>query len=479
MDVYRSRVRTAQEAVSHVQSHQRVFLTGNCSVPMVLVSALVERVMALENVELVHVLTLGLAEYVDPKLVGHLRINALFISDSVRGTIHEGRGDFTPCFLSEVPLLFKNGHLPVDVALIHVSPPDEHGFCSYGAEIGVTKTAAQSAKIVIAEVNPKMPRTLGDAFIHVSKLDCIVEVDYALPSIQMAGTSELAQRIAAHVAGLIPDGATLQTGIGAVPDSVLRLLTDRKHLGIHTELFSDGVIDLVERGIIDGEMKSLHPGKIIAGFIVGTQRLYDFVHDNPIIEMHPTEYVNDPFVVAQNDRMVAINSAIEVDLTGQVCADSIGTRIYSGVGGQVDMIYGAARSKGGLPIIALPSTAAVKGQTQEHFVSAAMKRARVRVLDVMPPQAEVDTLLTSGDVHAFAINRQRALEAEAAAAGRLRTLPDSFLDVDQCFVVAKGNANRLAVIEQFVGEMRTSGFIKQSIDRAKLVGVSVAPVRKR
>jgi acetyl-CoA hydrolase len=368
MDVYRSRVRTAQEAVSHIQSHQRVFLTGNCSVPLVLVHALVDRVMSLENVELVHVLTLGLAEYVDPKLVGHLRINALFISDTVRGAIHEGRGDFTPCFLSEVPLLFKNGHLPLDVALIHVSPPDEHGFCSYGAEIGVTKTAAQSAKIVIAEVNPKMPRTLGDSFIHVSKIHHIVEVDYPLLSISMAGTSEVSAQIARRVAELIPDGATLQTGIGAIPDAVIRQLTSHKHLGVHTELFSDGIIDLVERGVLDGEMKSLHPGKIIAGFMVGTQRLYDFVHDNPIIEMHPTEYVNDPFVVAQNDRMVAINSAIEVDLTGQVCADSIGPKIYSGVGGQVDMIYGASRSKGGRPIIAVSSTANVKGETISRIV---------------------------------------------------------------------------------------------------------------
>ncbi len=368
MDIYRSRVTSAAEAVRCIQSGHRVFLTGNCSVPLVVVGALVERVMQLEDVELVHVLTLGKAEYADPKLVGHLRVNALFISDSVRAAIHEGRGDFTPCFLSEVPLLFKNGHLPLDVALIHVSPPDEHGFCSYGAEIGVTKTAAQSARVVIAEVNPKMPRTLGDAFIHVSKIHHIVEVDYPLLSVAMAGTSELSTRIATQVASLIPDGATLQTGIGAIPDAVIRQLGDRKHLGVHTELFSDGIIDLVERGVIDGEMKTLHPGKIIAGFMVGTQRLFDFVHDNPLIEMHPTEYVNDPFIVAQNDRMVAINSAIEVDLTGQVCSDSIGPKIYSGVGGQVDMIYGASRSKGGLPIIALPSTAVVKGETISKIV---------------------------------------------------------------------------------------------------------------
>jgi acetyl-CoA hydrolase len=319
-------------------------------------------------VEICHILTFGKAPAADPAMAGHLRINTMFISDEHRPAVNEGRADFTPVFLSEVPGLFTRRILPLDVALVHVSPPDEHGFCSFGVEVCVTKPAAHSAKIVIAEVNRRMPRTLGDAFIHVSKLDCIVEVDYPLPSIKMAATSEVAERIAANVAGLIPDGATLQTGIGAIPDSVLRLLTNHKHLGVHTEMFSDGVIDLVEKGVIDGEMKSLHPGKIVAGFIVGTQRLYDFVHDNAIIEMHPTEYVNDPFVVAQNDRMVAINSAIEVDLTGQVCADSIGPRIYSGVGGQVDMIYGAARSKGGVPIIALPSKAVVKGQTISKIV---------------------------------------------------------------------------------------------------------------
>jgi acetyl-CoA hydrolase len=368
MDVYRQRVMTAEEAVSRVQSGQRVFVTGNCAVPQVLMEALVGRAPGLRDVEVCHILTFGKASWAEPEMAGHLRVNALFIGDETRRAVQEGRADFTPCYLSEVPGLFTQGILPVDVAFVHVSPPDEHGFCSLGVEVSSTKAAAQAAKIVIAEVNRQMPRTLGDAFIHVSKLHGIVEVDYALPSIQMAGTSDLAQRIAAHVASLIPDGATLQTGIGAVPDSVLRLLTDRKHLGVHTELFSDGVIDLVERGVIDGEMKSLHRGKIIAGFVVGTQRLYDFVNDNPVIEMHPTEYVNDPFVVSQNDRMVAINSAIEVDLTGQVCSDSIGPRIYSGVGGQVDMIYGAARSKGGVPIIALPSTAAVKGETLSKIV---------------------------------------------------------------------------------------------------------------
>ncbi len=369
MDAYRRKIVTAEEAVQQIHSGQRVFLTGNCSVPQKVVGALVERAMTLKDVELIQVLTFGKAEYADPKLVGHLRINTLFISDTQRAAVHEGRGDFTPCFLSEIPALFKNHRLPIDAALIHVSPPDEHGFCSFGVEVGVTKTAAQSARVVIAEVNPNMPRTLGDAFIHVSKLHYIVPVDYPLPEVNMAATSDLSVKIATNVARLIPDRATLQTGIGAIPDAVLHQLTDRKHLGVHTELFSDGIIDLVERGVIDGDAKTLHQGKIIAGFMVGTQRLYDFVHDNPIIEMHPTEYVNDPFIVAQNDLMVAINSAIEVDLTGQVCADSIGPKIYSGVGGQVDMIYGASRSKGGVPIIALPSKAVIKGQNVSKIVA--------------------------------------------------------------------------------------------------------------
>jgi len=369
MDTYRSRTMRAAEAVLEVQSGHRVFVTGNCSAPQELLDALVARATELEAVELVQVLTFGRAPQVAPELASHLRVNTLFISDNVRAAVNEGRADFTPCLLSEIPALFKNGRLPLDVALIHVSPPDEHGFCSYGVEVGVTKTAAQSAGRVIAQVNPHMPRTLGDAFIHVSKIDAIVPVDVPLPEVHMADTSDLAQRIAANIVDLIPDGATLQTGIGAIPDAVLRQLGGKKHLGIHTELFSDGVIDLIDRGVIDGEQKSLHPGKLVAGFILGTRRLFDFVHDNPIFELHPTEYVNDPFVIAQNDRMVAINSAIEIDLTGQVCADSVGTRLYSGVGGQVDFIYGASRSRGGVPIIAQPSTATVKGTAVSKIVA--------------------------------------------------------------------------------------------------------------
>lgn len=353
--LYADRIMSAEDAVREIRSNSRLFLTGNCSVPRQVLGALAARAPNLTNVEIVQVLTIGPADYVAPEMTGHIRVNTMFISDNVRKAVNDGRADFTPCFLSEVPGLFKSGRLPLDIALIQVTPPDEHGFCSFGVEVGVTKSAAQTARRIIAEVNPNMPRTLGDSFIHISKLSTIVPVDYKLPESHMGATDEITERIADHVAGLIPDYATLQTGIGAVPDAVLRRLTDRKDLGIHTELFSDGVIDLVNRGVINGERKTLHPGKIIAGFLLGTQRLYDFVHDNPIVEMHPTEYVNDPFIIAQNDRMIAINSAIEIDLTGQVCSDSIGPRLYSGVGGQIDFIYGAARSRGGIPIIAMPA----------------------------------------------------------------------------------------------------------------------------
>ena len=326
----------AERAVQAVKSGNRVFLTGNCSVPQQLLSALVDRAAAgeVENVEIVQVLTIGDAKYVAPEMEGKLRVNTLFISHNVRSAVNEGRADFTPVFLSEIPRLFRNGQLPLDAALIHCSPPDEHGFLSFGVEVGLTKPAAQNAKIVIAEVNEFMPRALGDSFIHISKVDYMVPVSYHLPEVPQGTPGELEKRIAEHIVHLIPDGATMQMGIGAIPDAVLHFLSSKRDLGIHTELFSDGVIPLVDAGIINNERKTLHPGKIVAGFILGSQRLYEFVDNNPIVEFHPQDYVNDPFIIAQNDNMVCINSAIEVDLTGQVCADSIGTKFYSGVGGQ-------------------------------------------------------------------------------------------------------------------------------------------------
>ncbi|MCS7061389.1 MAG: acetyl-CoA hydrolase/transferase C-terminal domain-containing protein [Anaerolineae bacterium] len=377
---------SADEAVSHIESGMRVFLTGNCSFPKELMAALVRRAPHLEDVELVQVLTVGNADYVAPGLQRHLRVNTLFISDNVRAAVNEGRADFTPCRLSEIPLLWKRGVLPLDVALIHVSPPDEHGFCSYGVEVGVTKSAAESARFVIAEINSHMPRTLGDSFIHISKIDYCVEVDYELPEFSAGETSALYQQIGFHIANMIDDGDCLQLGIGAIPNGVLSYLKDHKDLGIHTEMFSEGIIELAQCGVITGARKNLHPGKIIAGFCLGSRRLYDFIDNNPLIEFRPTEYVNDPFLIAQNDHMVAINSAIEVDLTGQVCADSIGTRLYSGVGGQLDFIRGAAHSKGGKPIIALPSTTVLRDGSVVSRIVATLK-----------PGAGVTT--TRNDVH--------------------------------------------------------------------------------
>ena len=370
---YEDRLTSAEEAVKVIQSHQRVFLTGNCSVPQKLLGALVARADSLSDVEIVQVLTVGPAPHAAPEMEGHLRVNTLFISPNVRTAVHEGRADFTPVLLSEVPLLFREGHLPLDVVLVQVSPPDEHGFCSLGIEAGLVKTPAQVAKTVIAEVNEQMPRTLGDSFIHFSKIDFAVPVNYPLAELPMGEPNDLSMSIGRHIADLIEDGSTMQMGIGAIPDGVLNYLEDKRDLGVHTELFSDGVMKLIQQGIITNERKTLHTGKIVAGFILGSHDLYDFVDDNPIIELHPTEYVNDPFVIAQNEKMISINSAIEVDLTGQVCADSIGPKLYSGVGGQLDFVYGAARSKGGKPIIALPSTATPGGGEAISRIVATLK----------------------------------------------------------------------------------------------------------
>jgi acetyl-CoA hydrolase len=326
------------------------------------VEALVKRKDELEQVEIYHALTVGELPYLRQGMEGHFIHNATFIGSNSREAVQDGRADFIPIFLSEIPLLFKNGRIKLNVALIHVSPPDEHGFCSYGVEVGLTKTGAETASIIIAQVNKNMPRTLGDSFIHVGKINYMVESDEEIKELPQSNDVSpdmlnTYSKIGENIAGLIEDGSTLQLGIGAIPDAVLGYLYNKKALGIHTELFSDGVIGLVEAGIITNEMKTIHPGKIIAGFVLGTKKLYNFIHNNPLIEFHRQEYVNDPFIIAKNYKMVAINSAIEVDLTGQVCSDSFGTKLFSGFGGQLDFIRGAARSEGGKPIIALPSTA--------------------------------------------------------------------------------------------------------------------------
>jgi acetyl-CoA hydrolase len=348
---------TAAEAVQAIRTHGRVYLGGGAGVPQVLERAMVARANELRNVEVVHVLTFAGGEYLNPEYRESFHHRALFIGANARQAVNEGRADYVPVFLSEAAGLFRNGDLPVDVALIQVSPPDAHGFCSFGVEVGVTKPAAEAAQVVIAEVNPQMPRVLGDSFIHVNHIHHLVEVDYPLPEIEIPKITSVQEQIGEIVADMIPNGATLQLGIGGLPNAVLSKLGNKRDLGIHSELFSDGVMELVEAGVITNDAKNLHPGKAIAGFLFGSKRLYDFVDDNAMIELHPTDYVNDPFIIAQNNNMVSINSAIEVDLSGQVCADSIGSRFYSGIGGQLDFVRGSSRSKGGKAIIALPSMA--------------------------------------------------------------------------------------------------------------------------
>ncbi|MGO9482219.1 MAG: acetyl-CoA hydrolase/transferase family protein [Candidatus Kryptoniota bacterium] len=363
IDTYRSRITTAEEAVKVIKSGDKVYLHPGCAVPEILVGAMVDRSPELYGCEVIHVLTVGEAKYAEPGMASHFRHTALFIGSNVRGAVNEGRADFVPIFLSEISSLFFSGQLKIDVALIHVSPPDEHGFCSFGVGVDVTKSATEVAKVVIAQVNHNMPRALGDSFIHVSKIHKAVEVDapiMELPQVEPDATEaeiEVYKKIGINISDLIEDGSTLQLGIGKIPDAVLMSLEGKKDLGIHSEMFSDGVVKLVENGIITNEKKSLHPGKIVAGFVLGSKKLFDFIHNNPIAEFHPTHYVNDPFVISQNRKMVAINSAIQIDLTGQVCADSMGYDFYSGFGGQVDFVRGAARSEGGKPIMALPSTA--------------------------------------------------------------------------------------------------------------------------
>lgn len=359
---YNAKTVTAEEAVRVIKSNDNVIVQPGCAAPLELINAMVARKDELSNVSIYHILVVGDIPYVQPGMEKHFRHKAFFMGSNTRQAVNEGRAEFIPIFLSEVTMLFKKGILNADVALIHVSPPDEHGFCSFGIDVGNIKTPSEKAKCVIAQVNKNMPRGLGNSFIHVNKIDFIVEADVPLmelPQVDPDASPEILEiydKIGRNVAGMINDGATLQMGIGAIPDSVLKYLKNKNDLGVHTEMFSDGIVELVEEGIINGEKKTLHRGKIIAGFCLGTKKLYNFIDNNPIIEFHPQEYVNDPFVIAQNNNMVAINSAIEIDLTGQVCADTIGTKFYSGIGGQVDFIRGAARSEGGKPIIALPST---------------------------------------------------------------------------------------------------------------------------
>ena len=374
---------TPEEAAARIRPGQRVFVGTGCAQPQQLVRALAARSRELTDTEIVHLLTIGDAPYAERELAEHFRVNSFFIAENVRGIIQEGLGDYTPIFLSDIPRLFSSGRLPLDAALIQVTPPDERGMCSLGISVDIVKSAAENASLVIAEVNTCMPRTLGNSFIHVHDIDVLVPSETPLIEVALPELDEATRKIGQYVAALVDDHATIEFGIGRIPQAVVEFLKGKQDLGIHTEMFTDAIIDMIESGTVTGKHKSLDRGRVVASFCMGTRRLYDYIDNNPVFAFHPTEYVNDPHVIGQQYRQVAINVALEIDLTGQVCADSLGTQFYSGIGGQVDFNRGAARSHGGKAIIAMPATA---------------KDGRIsRIVCRLSPGAGVVT--TRGDVH--------------------------------------------------------------------------------
>jgi 4-hydroxybutyrate CoA-transferase len=380
---YKQKVCTPEQAVNWVCSGNRVWIHTGCATPEPLVEALTARADDLHDVEIFHMVACGSAAYCQPEMVGHFRLNSLFLSGCVRGAVAEGRADYSPISLSDIENFLESGEMPLDVALIQTAPPDAHGFLSLGVSVDCTLTAARRARVIVAEVNHQMPRTLGDTYLHVSQVTAVVETSRPVLELRPEPATGVQERVARNVASLIPDGATLQMGIGGIPNAVLTCLSNHRDLGIHSEMCSDGVVPLIESGVINGSRKSLHPGKAVTGFVLGSKLLFDFLDSNPGFEFMPTRYVNDPIVIGQNNDMISINSALQVDVTGQVCADSIGTRPYSGFGGQLDFIRGAGRSRGGKPIIALPATA------KNGTVS--------RIVPMLDPGAGVVT--TRSDVH--------------------------------------------------------------------------------
>jgi acyl-CoA hydrolase len=400
------RIVSATEAVAGIRSGEQLFLHGGSATPSVLLDALVARAPELSDVVLIHLHCEGPGPHLQPAMAGHFRHKALFIGGNARKAVQEGRAEYIPVFLSDVPHLFRRGHLPLDVALVNVSPPDAHGFCSLGVSVDGALAAVKSAKTVIAQLNKSMPRTLGDSFIHVSEIAYGVEVDVPPYAAAPPALDEVERRIGEHVAELVPDGATLQMGIGAIPAAVGAALVGKRDLGIHTEMFTDVVVDLVDRGVITGARKEINRGKIVSAFLMGSPRLYKFVDDNAMVEMRPADYTNDSAVIRRFRRMTAINSAVEVDLTGQVCADSIGHKLISGVGGQMDFIRGAALAEEGRAIIALPSTA--RGGTNSRIVAELQPGA-----GVVTTRAHVNTVVTEygvAELHGRSIaERARAL----------------------------------------------------------------------
>lgn len=354
---YAAKVTSAREAVKAIRSGDTVYIHSNAAAPEPLIDAMVERAPELRNVKVLHILTLGKAAYVQPEYRESFDVHALFIGRNVRDAVNEGRAEYMPIFLSEIPGLFESGEVPIDVSLIQVSPPDAHGFCSMGVSIDCTIAARKNSRLVIAEVNKQMPRTLGRSFVHVSRIDHIIESDRPLPELKSETPTEVEEAIGRNVASLVDDEATIQLGIGAIPNAVLRCLTEKKNLGVHSEMLSDGIVDLIEQGVVTSDAKTVLPGKVAVSFVMGTRRLYDFIDNNPLIEFQTSDYINDPYLISRNHKMTSINSALQVDITGQVAADSIGCYLYSGFGGQVDFIRGASRAKGGKAIIAMKSTA--------------------------------------------------------------------------------------------------------------------------
>lgn len=404
-DDYKKKCCSIDEAVSVVKSNQRLYISGNAATPFQLLVGISRRKKELKNVEIAHLYLLGSDPLSKPGMAGHFRHNSLFVGPADREAVNGGRADYFPAFLHEIPKIFYSRILLIDTAFVQLSPPDENGFLSLGVECLASKAAVESAGTVVAEVNEKMPRTLGDCFIHISRIKKVVEISQELPEIEILPPTDLEKKIGCHIAALVEDGATLQVGIGGIPNAALRAMYDKKDLGLHTELVSDGIMDAIEAGVITGAKKNIYPGKVIATVYLGTRKLYKFIHNNPLFETRPSDYTNNPFTISKNNNLVAINSAIEIDLTGQVCADSMGSKIYSGFGGQVDFVRGAAKSKGGKSIIALPATA--KDGTVSRIVPTLKKGA-----GVVTSRADVQYVVTEYGT-AFLFGKSLRQRAEA------------------------------------------------------------------
>ena len=439
------------KAIAKIRPGENIFLSSGSAAPIGMMPYLCADSAPLADQTVYHLLTLGEAPYARPEFAGRFRHNALFIGPNVRDAVEHGRADYTPVFLSEIPDLMRSRRVPIDVAIVCVSPPDADGFVSFGTHVDIAPAATSAARLIIAQVNTRMPRTCGPHVLHLDQVHALCELDHELPELRQATGKQEMEDIARIIAELVPDGATLQLGIGGIPDGVLHFLEQHNDLGIHTEMFSDGVVELVRRGVINCKAKSLNPGKLIASFVMGSRVTYDFVHENPMVELRAVDYTNDPFVIAKNDNMIAVNTCLQIDLTGQVCSDSIGERFYSGIGGQVDFIRGAARSKGGKPIIALPSTAA----------GGVVSRIVPRLDDgagVVTTRGDVHWVVTEyGAVNLHGLNvRERAMALVSIAHPKFRP-----------WLLAEAKHRRLVYIDQLEPPVRTPLYPRQIETRVR------------